>query len=62
MQNGEVVRSVDQITVGGSFFEFLNGVEVIGSDLWMSPPIGPVIGGPKHIWYLKFKWPASNNK
>ena len=46
VENGEVVRSVDQITVGGSFFEFLNGVEVIGSDLWMSPPIGPVIGAP----------------
>lgn len=46
VENGVVVRSVDQITVGGSFFELLNGVEEIGSDLWMSPPIGPVIGSP----------------
>lgn len=33
IENGKIVRAVNQITVSGNFFEMLNQVEAIGSDL-----------------------------
>jgi PmbA protein len=33
IQNGKVVRPVNQITVSGNFLQLLNGVEAIGNDL-----------------------------
>ncbi|MGZ4122364.1 MAG: TldD/PmbA family protein [Tumebacillaceae bacterium] len=36
IENGKIVRPVNQITVSGNFFELLNSVEAIGNDLRFS--------------------------
>ena len=40
VENGEIVRAVDQITVAGSFFEMLKDIEEVASDLKFSFPGG----------------------
>lgn len=40
VEDGKVVRAVDQITVAGSFFELLNDIEEVGSDLKFTFPGG----------------------
>lgn len=46
VENGKVVRPVDQITVGGSFLQMLNGVLALGSDLFFGIPRGSAFGSP----------------
>lgn len=33
VENGEIVRPVDQITIAGNFFKLLEDIEIVGSDL-----------------------------
>ena len=46
VENGEIVRSVDQITVAGNFLALMQDIEAIGSDLRFGPPMGGRIGTP----------------
>lgn len=46
VENGEIVRSVDQITVAGNFLAMMQGIESIGSDLRFGPPGAGRIGSP----------------
>ena len=46
VENGEVVRSVDQITIAGNFLTMMQSIEAIGSDLRFGPPMGGRIGTP----------------
>ncbi len=46
VENGEIVRSVDQITVAGNFLALMQGIEAVGSDLRFGPPGGGRIGCP----------------
>ncbi|MBQ3552149.1 MAG: TldD/PmbA family protein [Clostridia bacterium] len=46
IENGEVVRSVDQITLSGSFIELLSNVNAIGSDLKFDLSFGSIFGSP----------------
>ncbi len=46
VENGEIVRSVDQITVAGNFLAMMKGIEAVGSDLRFGPPMGGRIGTP----------------
>lgn len=47
VENGVIVRPVDQITVAGNFFTLLTEVEAIGSDLeFGSPGAGGHVGSP----------------
>ena len=46
VENGEIVRSVDQITVAGNFLAMMQGIEAVGSDLRFGPPSGGRIGSP----------------
>lgn len=46
VENGEVVRAVEQITVGGSFFGLFGGVEAVGCDLRFGLPGGSCMGCP----------------
>jgi PmbA protein len=46
VENGQAVRAVEQITVGGSFFGLFGGVEAVGSDLRFGLPSGGCIGSP----------------
>ena len=46
VENGEIVRSVDQITVAGNFLAMMKGIETVGSDLRFGPPMGGRIGTP----------------
>ena len=46
VENGEIVRSVDQITVAGNFLTMMQGIEAAGSDLRFGPPMGGRIGTP----------------
>ena len=46
VENGGIVRSVDQITVAGNFLALLQGIEAVGSDLRFGPPSGGRIGSP----------------
>lgn len=50
VENGEITRPVDQITIAGNFFRLLEDVEVIGSDLeFGSPGMGGNVGAPSLI-------------
>ncbi len=46
VENGTVVRPVDQITVAGSFFSLMKGILEIGSDLRFGFPYGSNVGSP----------------
>lgn len=46
VENGEVVRSVDQITVAGNFLRLMQGIEALGSDLRFGIPMGGRVGSP----------------
>ena len=46
VENGAIVRSVDQITVAGNFLTLLQNIEALGSDLRFGPPMGGRIGSP----------------
>lgn len=46
VENGKVIRPVDQITVGGSFMQMLEGVLALGSDLFFGVPGDSVFGAP----------------
>ena len=46
VENGEIVRSVDQITIAGNFLSMLQSIEEAGSDLRFGPPMGGRIGSP----------------
>lgn len=46
IENGEVVRSVDQITVAGNFLTMMQSIEAVGSDLRFGPPSMERIGSP----------------
>lgn len=46
VENGEVVRSVDQITVAGNFLAMMQNIEAIGSDLRFGLPGGGRVGSP----------------
>ncbi len=46
VENGEVVRSVDQITVAGNFLAMMQNIEAVGSDLRFGPPGGGRVGSP----------------
>ena len=46
VENGEIVRSVDQITVAGNFLTMMQGIEAAGSDLRFGPPSFGRIGSP----------------
>lgn len=47
VENGEIARAVDQITVAGNFFKLLENVEAIGSDLkFGTPGYGGNVGSP----------------
>lgn len=41
VKGGEIVRAVDQITVGGSFLTLMEKVEAVGSDLKLLPMFSP---------------------
>ncbi len=46
VENGKIIRPVDQITVGGAFMQMLNGVLAIGNDLFFDIPKGSVFASP----------------
>ncbi len=46
VENGRIVRPVDQITVAGDFLSLLSSVEAVGSDLRFSFPSGSWVGSP----------------
>jgi PmbA protein len=47
IENGEVIRPIEQITIAGNFFELLKDIEKIASDLRFDAPDGVgVIGSP----------------
>lgn len=50
VENGKIVRAVDQITIAGNFFTLLESVEEIGSDLEFGiPGSGGNVGSPSLI-------------
>jgi PmbA protein len=58
IENGKVVRPVNQITVSGNFFELLNNVEALGNDLQFSGVSRGACGSPS----LKIKSLAISGK
>lgn len=47
IENGKIIRPVNQITVAGNFYEMLKNVEVVGNDLEFTLPSGGgYIGSP----------------
>ena len=46
VENGKIVRAVDQITVAGTFFSLMAGISEIGSDLRFGFPGNVRIGAP----------------
>lgn len=46
VENGKIVRAVDQITIGSNFTAFLNSVAEVGSDLKFGQPMGAMFGSP----------------
>ncbi|WP_353894216.1 TldD/PmbA family protein [Proteinivorax hydrogeniformans] len=46
IENGEIKRPVDQITIAGNFFEVLKDIEEIGNDLEFGLPSNGYIGSP----------------
>ncbi|HHY15595.1 MAG TPA: TldD/PmbA family protein, partial [Firmicutes bacterium] len=50
VENGKIIRPVDQITIAGNFFDLLEDVEIVGSDLeFGSPGMGGNVGAPSLI-------------
>ena len=46
VENGEIVRPVDQITIAGSFLKLLKDIEAVGSDLKFTMPSSTMVGMP----------------
>ena len=46
VENGKIVRSVDQITVAGNFLKLMKSIKAVGSDLRWGLPMGSVFGSP----------------
>ncbi len=46
VENGEIVRPVDQITIAGSFLKLLKDIEAVGSDLKFTLPGSTMLGMP----------------
>jgi len=46
VENGRVIRSVDQITVAGNFLKLMHNIKAVGSDLRFGIPMGAVCGSP----------------
>jgi len=46
VENGEIVRSVDQITVAGNFLALMQSIEAVGSDLRFGAPGFGRVGSP----------------
>ncbi len=46
VENGKVVRPVNQITIAGNFLEMLQDVQKVGNDLNFGMPMGSLIGSP----------------
>ena len=46
VENGKIKRAVNQITVAGNFYEMLENVEKVGSDLEFTMPSAGYIGSP----------------
>ena len=46
MENSEIVRPVDQITIAGSFLTLLKEIEAVGSDLKFTLPGSSMLGMP----------------
>lgn len=46
VENGEIVRPVDQITIAGSFLTLLKEIETVGSDLKFTLPGSSMLGMP----------------
>ena len=46
VENGVVVRPVEQITIASSFFELMKNIIAIGSDMKFGIPFGATIGSP----------------
>jgi PmbA protein len=46
VENGEIVRSVDQITVAGNFLAMMQSIEAVGADLRFGPPGFGRVGSP----------------
>lgn len=46
VKGGKIRRPVNQITIGGNFFEVLNQIEEVGSDLAFGFPGGGYVGSP----------------
>ena len=46
VENGEIVRPVEQITIAGSFLKLLQDIEAVGSDLKFSLPGSTMLGMP----------------
>ncbi|AFS77756.1 TldD/PmbA family protein [Gottschalkia acidurici 9a] len=46
IEGGRVLRPVNQITIAGNYFEVLNDVEIVGSDLEFALPGAGYIGSP----------------
>jgi len=46
VENGKIVRPVEQITIAGTIFDLLSKVEAVGSDLRFSLPVGEMYGSP----------------
>lgn len=38
IQEGKIVRPVEQITVAGNFYALLQGVQAVADDLWFTLP------------------------
>lgn len=49
VENGEIVRSVDQITVAGNFIDMMKAITAVGSDLKFGMPMGARVGSPSLI-------------
>lgn len=58
IENGKIVRPVNQITIAGNFFEVLKDIEVVGNDLKFGFPGFGYIGSPS----LKVKSLAVSGK
>lgn len=49
VEDGKIVRPVDQITIAGNFFEMLKDIAMVGSDLTFGMPGTAYIGSPS-LW------------
>jgi len=52
IQNGEIVRPIDQITISGNLFTMLKNITEVANDLYMSPPSAQgSIGSPSLLMH-----------